>query len=103
MSTHRIRLRGFWVVAPVEGGTSHTRNFGAPRSVGPGETVWITCEDAPGPVQVFLTGVEVGRTSESGPFAFEVTDRLQPRNELRILVASPVESLGEVAVEIRMA
>ena len=82
MPVHRIRLRGFWEATPLaDGRTRHVRRFGKPRTLDPGETAWVV-GDA-GPAAVFLNGEEVGRV-EAGPFAFEVTERLQPRNELAI-------------------
>ena len=94
MPTHRIRLRGFWEATPLaDGRTRHVRRFGKPRTLDPGETAWVV-GDA-GPATVFLNGEEIGY-ADVGPFAFEVTSRLQTRNELAI-----EGELGEVALEIR--
>lgn len=94
MAAHRIRLRGFWEATPLaDGRTRHVRRFGKPRTLDPGETAWVVGDT--GPATVFLNGEEIGRV-EAGPFAFEVTARLQTRNELAIDGA-----LGEVALEIR--
>jgi uncharacterized protein (DUF2249 family) len=96
MPVHRIRLRGFWEATPLaDGRTRHVRRFGKPRTLDPGETAWVVGDANPGPVVVFLNGEEIGR-AEAGPFAFEVTARLQARNELAIEGA-----LGEVALEVR--
>jgi hypothetical protein len=94
MATHRIRLRVFWEATPLaDGRTRHVRRFGKPRTLDPGETAWVAGDT--GPAVVFLNGEEIGR-ADAGPFAFEVTARLQERNELAIEGA-----LGEVALEIR--
>jgi hypothetical protein len=99
MSTHRIRLRGAWEVTPLAGGRArHLRRFGRPRTLDPGETVWVVCEAAPGPAAVLVNGEVVGR-GEAGPFAVEITTRLAPRNELVIETADG--PLGEVALEVR--
>lgn len=93
---HRIRLRDFWEAIPLDGSrTRHVRRFGRPRTLDPGETAWVV-GDA-GPATAFLNGEMIGQ-SEAGPFAFEVTSRLQTRNELAI-----EGELGEVALEIRGA
>jgi hypothetical protein len=93
MATHRIRLRGFWEATPrADGRTRHVRRFGKPRTLDPGESAWLVGDT--GPAAVFLNGEPVGQSV--GPFAFEVTSRLQTRNELAI-----EGELGEVALEIR--
>ncbi|HET6576468.1 MAG TPA: hypothetical protein VFG68_22905 [Fimbriiglobus sp.] len=96
MPVHRIRLRGFWEATPLaDGRTRHVRRFGKPRTLDPGETAWVV-GDA-GPATVYLNGEMIGQ-SEAAPFAFEVTARLQTRNELAI-----EGTLGEVALEVRGA
>ncbi len=100
---HRIRLRGSWEVTPLEGGrTRHLRRFGRPRTIDPGETVWLVGESVPGAVVVLLNGGRIGEAQAGQPFAFDATSRLNPRNELVIEVSAPADApLGEVAVEIR--
>ncbi len=98
-AAHRIRLRGAWEVTPLAGGRArHVRRFGRPRTLGPGESVWLVCDSAPGPAAVLVNGEVVGR-AEAGPFAVEITTWLAPRNELAIETADG--PLGEVALEIR--
>ena len=95
MGTHRIHLRGFWETKPLDGGRArHLRRFGQPRVADPAETVWVV-GDVPGAVTVFLNGERLG--TSDGAFAFEVTAKLQPRNELVVEADGP---LGEVAVEV---
>jgi hypothetical protein len=100
MSTHRIRLRGSWETTSDAGHTTHTRRFGRPRTLEPGERVWLVCDSIPAPAAVLLNGTPVGTTSAPGPLAVDVTSSLSPRNEVRIGVAS-AEPLGEVVLEIR--
>jgi uncharacterized protein (DUF2249 family) len=96
---HRIRLRGFWEQAPTaDGRVRHRRAFGRPRTLEPGERAWLVGDRVPGPATVFVNGSLVGETVAEGPFAFDVTDQLLPRNEA---VIETVGDLGEVAVEIR--
>ena len=84
---------GSRTVLNLAGRTRHVRRFGKPRTLDPGETAWVVGDV--GPVVVFLNSEEVGRAG-AGPFAFEVTARLQARNELAV-----EGELGEVALEIR--
>jgi hypothetical protein len=98
MPTHRIRLRGSWEATPVgDGRVRHRRRFGRPRTLDPGETAWVV-GDAPGPVTILLNGEPLGEAA--GPFAFEVTARLRPRNELAVETTGD-GPLGEVALEVR--
>jgi hypothetical protein len=100
---HRIRLHGFWTVTALDGGrVRHSRRFGRPRALDPGETAWLVCERVPGPGTVHLNGEPVGEFVAGEPFAFDVTARLQPRNEVCVEIAAPGDApLGEVALEIR--
>jgi hypothetical protein len=94
---HRIRLRGFWTKTEIgPGHARHARRFGRPRTLDPDETAWIVCERSPGPGVVWLNGDLLGEAASGEPFAFEVTARLQLRNELWI-DGEP----GEVDLEIR--
>ena len=105
MPTHRIRLTGFWTATEhAPGRTRHARRFGRPRALDPGETAWVVCDRSPGPGEVQLNGEPLGPVVAGGPFAFDVTARLLPRNELRIDVAAPAaDPPSEVALEIRGA
>jgi len=99
---HRIRLGPPWEVTADGATTCHSRNFGRPRTLGPGERVWLVCESVPGPVAVSVNGQVVGTPAASGPFAADVTDLLRPRNTVAFAVASGAP-LGGVAIEIRGA
>jgi hypothetical protein len=99
---HTIRLGPPWAVTPGPGHTTHARNFGRPRTLGPGERVWLVCARVPGPAEVALNGEPVGTLPEAGPFAADVTDRLRPRNAVAFAVASG-EPLGEVTLDVRPA
>jgi hypothetical protein len=100
IANHTIRLGPPWEVVAEEGRTLHARNFGWPRTLDPGERVWLVCESVPGPAEVALNGTVVGTTVATGAFAAEITGHLRPRNKLVVAVASG-EPLGQVALEIR--
>ena len=101
---HCIRLHGFWEVTPLpDGRVRHRRRFGRPRTADPAETVWIACDGVPGPAEVLVNGAPLGRVEPGQPFAFDVTPRLNLRNELTLDVsAAAAAPLGEVRVEIRL-
>ncbi|MFO0806512.1 MAG: hypothetical protein U0791_25685 [Gemmataceae bacterium] len=94
---HRIRLGPPWEAVPQpEGGTRHTRRFGRPRTLDSPERVWLVAE-LPEGAEVLLNGVKL---EASASFAAEVTDRLEPRNELVMIVPNDATPVG-VALEIR--
>lgn len=97
--THRIRLASAWSTTPTDAGVRHSRRFGRPTNLGPGDRVWLVCDAVPGPTRALVNGVLVAE-APAGPLAVDVTGLLEPRNELTLEVASR-EPLGEVAVEIR--
>jgi hypothetical protein len=97
--SHTIRLRGFWDIVEEGGQAIHSRNFGQPRLPDETERVWLTCSNLPAAAEVKLNGELIVTTVTPGPFAADVTDRLQARNAVRIAV--PVnETPGEVTLEI---
>ena len=100
--SHTIRLRDFWDISESEeGGCSvHSRNFGKPRVVDLAERVWLICSALPASAEVTLNGELIGSITTPGPFAADVTIRLQGRNTVSFTVP-PGEQLGEVAIEIR--
>lgn len=100
--THSIRLRGAWETTRDAGRTAHRRNFGRPRTLAPGERLWLVCAHVPGPGEVLLNGAALAAVSAEGPFAADVTERLLSRNVVAFVIASG-EALGEVAVEVRTA
>ena len=99
MANHRIRLGPPWDVTADAGRTRHARKFGQPRLQHADERIWLLCDAIPTAAEVFLNGELVGAV-EAGPFAFDVSSRLQPRNEVVILVAGH-NPIGEVALEMR--
>ncbi len=91
---HRMTLRPPWETEALpDGRTRHRRRFGRPRTLGAGETVWLV-GDATG--DVWLNGVLLGESD--GVFAFDVTDKLDARNEVSITATG---AIGVVAVEVR--
>lgn len=91
---HRMTLRPPWESAPLpDGRTRHRRRFGRPRTLGDGETVWLVGE-ATG--EVWLNGEQLGESD--GTFAFDVTGKLEVRNEMSITATG---GIGPVAVEVR--
>ncbi len=101
-SFHQIRLGPPWQVTAGDGGTRHARKFGRPRTLDANERLWLVCAHVPGPVEVHVNGTRVGGSDAPGPFAADVTARLNPRNEAVFTVASAAP-LGAVALEIRPA
>jgi hypothetical protein len=129
---HRIRLRGPWECEPVEsfsggpvpaagrvkmpcrwaeagwadftGRVRCVRRFGYPGRLDEHERVWLTFAGADHAAEMTLNGHHLGRHEGGGPFEFEITSLLKPRNELVVLVESPDPGgglWGEVAMEIR--
>ena len=92
---HVIRLGPPWEVSAAGGRTTHRRRFGRPRTLGPGERVWLVGDAIPGPATVSLNGHPLGPAA--GPFAADITASLLPRNEVVIDADGP---LGEVRLEI---
>jgi hypothetical protein len=87
--THRIRLHGFWETTAGR----HARRFGRPRTLDAGETAWLV---GVGEGTVLLNGEPLGEAT--GLFAFEVTAKLLPRNELALDGPAQPE---DVALELR--
>lgn len=93
---HRMTLRPPWEEEPLpDGRTRFRRRFGRPRTLGEGETVWLVGE-TPSGAEVTLNGEPLGESDWR--FAFDVTTRLNVRNEITITAAG---QLGPVAVEVR--
>ena len=98
---HRIRLGPPWDTTTADGRTRHARKFGRPRTLSAGETVWLVCDSLPDPADVSVNGEPVGSVGEAGgPFAADITARLNSRNEVVIDTPSAGQ-LGEVTLEIR--
>ncbi len=134
MYPHRIRLRGPWDYEPLAysspehhllppagrmnvpcrwsagglpgfaGRVRFRRRFGYPGRIDPHERVWLTFAGASDSAEVALNGASLGRHEGDGPFEFEVTDLLCPRNELVVEVEGAADTAGlwgEVALEVR--
>ena len=99
MANHRIRLGPPWDVTADAGRTRHARKFGRPRLQHADERTWLVCDAIPAAAEVFMNG-ELLAAVEAGPFAFDVSSRLQPRNEV-VIAVSDDEPIGEVALEMR--
>ncbi len=97
---HKIRLGPPWDVAPLAGGTRHTRKFGWPRTLDATERVWLVCEHVPASGEVQVNATVVGKIDAPGPFAVDVTSLLRPRNEAFFFIESELP-LGAIALEIR--
>jgi len=93
---HRMTLRPPWDAEPLpDGRTRFRRRFGRPRTLSSNETVWLVGE-VPSGSEVMLNGEVLGESDDR--FAFEVTSRLDVRNEITITATG---HLGPVAVEVR--
>jgi hypothetical protein len=99
ITNHQIRLGPPWQVTRDGALARHARNFGRPRTLDPGERVWLVCENLPGPAEVSVNGTVLGPPA-AGAFAADVTDHLRPRNAVVVAVAGG-GPLGEVRLEIR--
>lgn len=97
---HTIRLRGAWVVTTAGAITRHSRNFGWPRPLDPGDQLWLVCSHVPGQAEVLLNDQVVGAIPIAGPFACEITQAAHPRNVVVFAVSSG-DVLGEVTLEVR--
>ena len=73
------------------------RNFHPPRSLEPGERLWLVFDGVDYFADVSLNGTPLGRhEGYFEPFEFEVTSLIGPRNELVVDVDCPAEAvLGE--------
>jgi hypothetical protein len=97
---HTIRLGPPWQVTATDGGTSHARKFGRPRTLDANEKVWLVCERIPGAAEIRVNGATVGAADAPGAFAADITPLLQSRNEVVFVVTSKLP-LGASALEIR--
>jgi hypothetical protein len=80
------------------------RRFGYPGRIDAHERVWLVFDGAADRAEVRLNGAALGEHTGDGPFEFEVTSLLRPRNELLVEVtgASATGGLyGEAALEVR--
>ncbi|MCS6977949.1 MAG: hypothetical protein NZM31_13205 [Gemmatales bacterium] len=86
-----MRLPCRWSVGGLSGFCGvvrFRRRFGRPARLDPHERLWLVCEGADAVSQWHLNGHDLG--SHVGPFTpleFDITDRLESRNELTVEVA----------------
>ncbi len=132
---HVIRLRGPWEYAPrarfdsagplppagkvrmpcdwadtlgrdFRGRVCYLRRFGRPGFPEPYEQMWIVFSGVRTHATVSLNGQFLGEIAGDEPGNFEVTDRLDFRNLLEVVVEQPSEAaepggiIGEVRLEI---
>jgi len=101
------------------GTVRYTRRCGLPTNLEADEQVWLVCDGVDTTASVQWNGVALGElTTPLTPGEWNVTARLQPRNELVIEVACPSDDdpaaslrgaargtpgglIGEVRLEIR--
>ena len=130
---HRIRLRGPWECEPLErlpsgaappgplrmtlpcrwadgglkdfsGRALFRRRFGYPGQIDAYERVWLTLAGVSDRAAIRLNGTALGNCGGDGPFEFEITRLLRPRNELVVEVdGTALEGglWGETALEVR--
>lgn len=120
MYPHRIRLRGPWeyeaagstgrVTLPVAladtplashaGNVTLRRRFGYPGRIDPAERVWLVVEGPANPLALALNGEPLGECGADAEW--DVTGRLNARNELRIETAAGAgPPWREAALEVR--
>ena len=113
---HSIRLREPWQREPLEegAGVRFRRRFGYPTGLEPHERVFLVLEPVYRLAKLVLNGNPVaGLTDRNAALEWDVTDRLEERNEIAADIefgpSSPVgfesrdvgDILGKVRLEIR--
>lgn len=122
---HFIRLRGPWQLAPAakptqtltatmpstwaqagfvgfRGGMLHTRRFGCPTGLEPGDRLMLCATGLVGTGSATLDGEPLGPV-EGGGFRFDITARVRPRNSLTIDLTHDDDGgglPGEVRLEV---
>ncbi len=95
---HVIRLRGHWDAEPIEGSqaTRWTRRFGRPTGLESGARVWLCLQPGVGILSWRLND-SVAHVVDAAHAAqrFDITDQLQPRNRLEVLVEEGPAPLGD--------
>ncbi len=87
---HRIRLRKPWQVERLPHGLCWKRIFHRPTGLGHGDGVWIVVTNAQGSGSASLNGEPLGRLAAGRQTVrFDVTERLDLRNELVLDMDSP--------------
>ena len=110
MALHRIRLRKPWGSEGIGGAICWRRRFGCPTGLGTADRVWIVVENLPQAESIELNGVLLGALGGAAACArFEVTGRLDARNELLLRLPTPGDPHpsssgsppGEISIEIQ--
>lgn len=97
---YRIRLRGFWTVEPLPDGTfRHRRSFGKPRTLDPNERAYLVIDVLPTDATISINGLTLSTGSAGQAWSHDVTEQLQARNEVAIVLTS-ADTLGDVALGI---
>jgi len=79
------------------------RHFGCPTAVEPHETIWLVMEAFDAGAQALLNGTPLGETQPGEPARFNITGKLNQRNELVLDITAPqppAGPIGEVRLEI---
>jgi len=120
---HFIRLRGPWQLAPASeptqtrsatmpstwaqggfvgfrGTMRHTRRFGAPTGIEPGDRLMLCATGLVGTGSATLNGAVLGDIGEGG-FRFDITACVEPRNSLTIELTHD-DDLGGLPGEVRL-
>lgn len=93
---HTIDLTNAWE-PPAAGSRGWVRRFGRPSGLEPGNRVWLVM-DLPPPADATLNGVALPALSEAAPWRIDVTDRLEPRNELVLLLDADGGGVGRATL-----
>lgn len=97
MKSHRIRLRKPWKSERRAEGHCFCRRFGRPTGLNPQTRVWMVLEAFQAAGSVALNGQQLGRLSGGADLCrFDVTERLETRNEL-VITLETTPSPGETA------
>lgn len=100
---HRMQLRPPWNRESLPSGVRLIRRFGRPNHLDDFERVWLTGTQLDGPCLVRLNGDVLG-PSHNGHFAFDITNRMLPRNEIALDFTAQIDASqfeGEIVLEVR--
>jgi hypothetical protein len=110
MDLHRIRLRKPWASERTAAAVCWRRRFGRPTGVATADRLWIVVEHLPQAGSVELNGTLLGPLRGGASCGrFEVTGRLEARNELLLRLQTPGDASppfsdtppGEIFLEIQ--
>jgi hypothetical protein len=110
MALHRIRLRKPWALEKIAGTICWRRRFGRPIGLAAADRLWIVVENLPQTGSIELNGAPLGALGGGTACErFEITSRLNLRNELLLRLQTPRDSQppassdspGEISIEIQ--